>query len=70
MKIIEKDFNVATGKETITERDETATEIERREKFEVAQAAEAVAQAQAAIDKAALLVKLGITVDEAKLLLQ
>jgi small ligand-binding sensory domain FIST len=69
MKIIEKQFNVQTGEETITERDETAEETKAR----LDRAAEiAVAQAEVkakADQKAALLAKLGITDDEAKLLL-
>jgi hypothetical protein len=69
MKIIEKDFNVQTGKETITERDETAAETKSRLDLakEIA-AAQAKAEANA-IAKAALLARLGITADEAKLLL-
>jgi hypothetical protein len=69
MKIIEKEFNVLTGEETITERDETATEKANRlakAKLVAEQAAEAQAKAQA---KAELLERLGITADEAKLLL-
>jgi hypothetical protein len=69
MKIIEKEFNVLTGEETITERDETPNEKKSREKFEkdlIQFEAEAEAKAQA---KAALLERLGITADEAKLLL-
>ena len=69
MKITEKEFNALTGKETITERDETAAERKEREKLE---ADHAVAQSEAkakSIAKAALLTKLGITEDEAKLLL-
>jgi hypothetical protein len=69
MKIIEKEFNVSTGQETITERDETAPEKKARElldaDFAVKQA-EAEAKATA---KAALLVQLGITEEQAKLLL-
>jgi hypothetical protein len=69
MKKIEKEFNIVTGEETITERDETAAEtkarLERVAELATAQA-EAVAKAEA---KAALLDKLGITEDEAKLLL-
>jgi len=34
MKIIEKEFNVATGEETITERDETVAEKKIREKLD------------------------------------
>jgi hypothetical protein len=69
MKIIEKEFNVITGEETITERDETPQEVAEREKFE-AEAAQHQAEAEAkATQKAALLERLGITEDEAKLLL-
>ena len=69
MKIKEKEFNALTGEETITEREETAAEIETRTEFEAkfkTYKAEAEAKATA---KSALLVKLGITEDEAKLLL-
>jgi hypothetical protein len=69
MKIIEKEFNAITGEETITERDETPQEVAEREKFE-AEAAQHQAEAEAkAHEKAVLLDKLGITEDEAKLLL-
>ena len=50
MKIIEKEFNIQTGEETITEREETAAEAK-------------------ATAKAELLAKLGITAEEAALLL-
>jgi hypothetical protein len=69
MKISEKDFNIQTGEETITERDETAAEKKAREK---AEADNLVLQAEAearATQKAALLNRLGITEEEAKLLL-
>jgi hypothetical protein len=69
MKITEKEFNALTGEETITERNATAKEIAD---YEAAQAqAEAKAQVEAAraAQKAALLDRLGITEDEAKLLL-
>jgi len=69
MKIIEKLFNTETGEETITERDETASEKKVREKREAEFAAiQAEAQTKA-IAKAALLEKLGITAEEAVLLL-
>ena len=64
MIIIEKDFNVQTGKETITERDETAEETAYREQLE---ASAQIAKTEAAIKataKAALLAKLGLTADE------
>lgn len=69
MKIIEKEFNALTGVETITEREETVTEkterLEAKAKAET-ELAEAEAKATA---KAALLERLGITEDEARLLL-
>jgi hypothetical protein len=69
MKITEKTFDVTTGEETITERDETAAETKARldREKEIA-AAQSAAQAKA-VEKAALLTKLGISEDEAKLLL-
>jgi hypothetical protein len=69
MIISEKKFNAITGEETITERDETTTETKERLDFAkkvAAQQAEVEANATA---KAELLTKLGITADEAKLLL-
>jgi len=69
MKITEKEYNALTGEETITERDETAAEKKAREKLE---ADNLVRQAEAetnATAKAALLTKLGITAEEARLLL-
>jgi hypothetical protein len=69
MKITEKTFNVETGEETIIERDETAQEQTEREAAEAkfaAQKAEAAAKETA---KAALLAQLGITAEQAKLLL-
>lgn len=69
MKITEKEFNALTGEETITEREETAQEKAYREAFIAKQAklkAEDEARANA---KAALLDRLGITAEEAQLLL-
>lgn len=69
MKITEKEVNAVTGEETITERDATAAEIaERAEITAKAEASQAEAEAQATA-KAALLKRLGITADEAALLL-
>ena len=69
MKIIEKEFNVITGETTITERDETATETQARLERETAQAtAQAEAEANAAT-RQALLTRLGITEEEARILL-
>ncbi len=69
MKIKIKEYDVTTGEETITERDETAAEIAEREAF-IAKQAELTAEAEAkATQKTALLERLGITEDEARLLL-
>jgi hypothetical protein len=69
MKIIEKEFNAITGEETITEREETDAETKARlERAKAIAAAQAEAEAKAAA-RQALLDKLGITEDEAKLLL-
>jgi hypothetical protein len=69
MKITEKDFNVQTGIETITERDETAAETKARLEHAEAAAVFIAETKAAATAKAALLARLGITADEAKLLL-
>ena len=69
MKIIEKEFNAITGEETISEREMTSEEIARHN-LESKTIAENKAEAAAkATERAALLQKLGITDDEAKLLL-
>jgi hypothetical protein len=69
MKKIEKEFNAVTGETTITERDETTQETTERLEAE-AKAAQVQAEAEArATQKAALLDRLGITEEEAKLLL-
>lgn len=69
MKITEKEYNVQTGEETITERDETpqeeASRLEYAAQVEVLQA-EAEAKATA---RQNLLTRLGITEEEARLLL-
>ena len=69
MKIIEKEVNLLTGEETITERDMTAAEFAQYEADQDALAEKAAAEAAKAAEKAALLTRLGITADEAKLLL-
>jgi hypothetical protein len=69
MKIKEKNFDIITGEETITERDETAAETKARldnAKQIAAQQAEAQANATA---RAAILDRLGLTADEAAILL-
>jgi phosphopantetheinyl transferase (holo-ACP synthase) len=69
MKIIEKDFNIITGEETITERDMTSKELAQYEENQAAYAAQAAELAAKAAEKEALLARLGITEEEAKLLL-
>jgi hypothetical protein len=66
MIIRHKEYNCETGEEIITEREETAAEIKSREKREsqIASEIETIeAQRQVILDK------LGLTADEAKLLL-
>jgi hypothetical protein len=69
MKIIEKDFNIQTGEETITERDETTQEQTVRETLELKAAARQAEAEAKATARQALLTKLGITAEEAQLLL-
>ncbi len=67
MKIIEKEFNVLTGEETITERDETAMEKLKREQQEaeyVAAQAEAELKATAKAAAQAKLAALGLTLED------
>jgi hypothetical protein len=69
MKIIEKEFNALTGQETITEREETAQEQAEREAFQ-AEIATKQAEAEAkATARQAILDRLGLTAEEAQLLL-
>ena len=69
MKITEKTFDLVTGEETLTQRDETKSEKQEREAYEAQILERETAKAKDAVAKAALLAKLGITADEAKLLL-
>ena len=69
MKIVEKEFNTITGEETITERDETAAETKARldnAKQMAAEQAEADAKATA---RQSIFDRLGLTAEEAALLL-
>jgi hypothetical protein len=69
MKIIEKEFNALTGETTVTERDETPQEQAEREAAEAnAIVKQAEAEAKAA-QRQALLNRLGITEEEARILL-
>lgn len=69
MKITEKIFDIVTGQETIIERDETAAETKARLDYEAEAAAKAAAQHEAAAARQEVLDRLGITADEARLLL-
>lgn len=69
MKIITKDYNIQTGEETITERDETKDETAARLEAEKAHKEAQALESQRAEDRAALLAQLGITEEQAKLLL-
>jgi lactate dehydrogenase-like 2-hydroxyacid dehydrogenase len=68
MKITEKDFNIQTGEETITERDETPEEIKERELFKAEVVAKAQAQEEAQAKRSIALAKLeALGLDEADL---
>ena len=69
MLIMEKKFDAITGEEVVTERPATTKEIKAAEIFASEQARLEAENATKAADKAALLEKLGITADEAALLL-
>ena len=69
MKLTEKIYDISTGEETITERDETADETKVRLAREKALKDDADLREQRALDRAALLAQLGITEEQAKLLL-
>ena len=69
MKITEKEFNVITGETTVIERDETAEETKARlDHAAKIEAEQAEAEAKAA-QRQALLNRLGITEEEARILL-
>jgi hypothetical protein len=69
MKIIEKDFNVETGKETIIERDETPAETQARlDKIKEVKALEAEIETKATA-RAVVLARLGLTEEEAQLII-
>jgi hypothetical protein len=69
MKITEKIVNVATGEEVITERDETKEETKARLDFAKKIEEAAQVEQERAANRAALLTQLGITEEQAKLLL-
>jgi hypothetical protein len=69
MKIIETTFDITTGKETTTERDETAAEQSAREAREAERATQQAEAEAKAIARQAVLDRLGLTAEEAQLLL-
>ena len=69
MKITEKIVNVQTGEETIIERNETTDEKKAREALEKEFVAAQAAEAAKAAQKQAVLDRLGLTAEEAQLLL-
>lgn len=69
MKITEKIFDVSTNEETIIEREETTAEKNEREANAIDLAERVATEAAKAAEKEALLERLGITAEEAKLLL-
>lgn len=69
MLITEKNLNVQTGEETITKREETADEKKARLDHETLKAEFDAAQIKNEQAKQVILDRLGITSDEAKLLL-
>jgi len=69
MKIIEKEFNVITGEEKITERDETAVETKARLDQAKKIAAAKAEAGEKATARQAILDRLGLTADEAAILL-
>ena len=69
MKITEKEFNAETGETTVFEREETAQEKSEREAY-AAFVAEKQAEAEIkSAQRQALLSRLGLTEEEAKILL-
>ncbi len=69
MIIIEKLVDVKTGEEQIIEREESLNEKKEREALEIANAKLKAEQAAKAEQRAALLERLGLSEEEAKLLL-
>lgn len=68
-KIIERIHNIKTNEIIDVEREMNADELEQLKKDQKEAKAQEDAYAKAEADKAALLAKLGISADEAKLLL-
>ena len=69
MIIREMNLNVATGEDILIEREETKAEKASREEFEANMEAIKAEEEKKAIAKTALLERMGLTADEAALLL-
>ena len=69
MKKIEKEFNIQTGEETITEREETAAEKKERLDFEKQIAAEKAEAEAKQTARQVIADRLGLTADELQVLL-
>lgn len=69
MKITEKIFDVLTGEETFIERDETSEEQKIREELEANIEAKKIENEAKALARKAILERLGLTEEEARLLL-
>ena len=69
MKVGHIEINVATGEETFTERELTPSEIKLRREREEEAALLKEQEEKLAAEKASLLAQLGITEEQAKLLL-
>lgn len=69
MIITVKDYNIETGIETISEREETEAEIKNRTEYEAIRAARNAEAEAKAVQKTAVLTKLGLTADEVAALL-
>jgi hypothetical protein len=70
MKITEIDFNIETGEETIIEREETEAEKTLREKLEAENLKVQAEAEKKAAQRQVILEKLGLTAEEAALLLK
>lgn len=69
MKITVKEINTETGEEIIFEREETPEEIISREKAQLERSQKQAEAEAKAVQRAELLSKLGITEEEARILL-
>ena len=69
MKIVEYNYNVQTGEDTVIEREETTAEKKARENHEKELAASLAAAEAKSVAKQAILDRIGLTADELKTIL-